>query len=78
MRQHRSHGLKEMLPAGVLSIAITADFLATPEKRNKSGIDQILASACSWQPPFCKQNLLLVQPNWQPRTYFFNHYNVLF
>ena len=30
-------------------------------------------------PPFCKQNhLLFIQPRWQPRTYFFNHYDVLF
>jgi len=29
--------------------------------------------------PMCKQNLLLfVQPKWQLRTYFFNHYTVLF
>jgi len=35
-----------MLPEGVLSIAIRADFLATPEKRKKSRIDQILASVC--------------------------------
>jgi len=35
---------------------------------------------CFWLPPFCKQNLLLfIQPRWQlRRTYFFNHYNVLF
>ena len=34
---------------------------------------------CSWLPPFCKPNLLLfIQPRWQVRTYFFNHYNVLF
>ena len=35
---------------------------------------------CSWLPPFCKQNLLLfIQPRWQlRRTYFFNHYHVLF
>jgi len=35
---------------------------------------------CSWLPPFCKQNLLLfIQPRWQlRRTYFLNHYNVLF
>ena len=34
----------------------------------------------SWLPPFCKQNLLLfTQPRWQlRRTYFFNHYNLLF
>ena len=32
---------------------------------------------CSWLPPFCKRNLLLfIQPRWQPRTYFYNHYNV--
>ena len=30
-------------------------------------------------PPFCKQNLLFIQPRWQlRRTYLFNHYNVLF
>ena len=30
-------------------------------------------------PFFCKQNLLpFIQSRWQPRTYFFNHYNVLF
>ena len=35
---------------------------------------------CSWLPPFCEQNLLrFIQPKWQlRRTYFFNHYNVLF
>jgi len=34
---------------------------------------------CSWLPPFCKPNLiLLIQPRWQLRTYFFYHYNVLF
>ena len=33
----------------------------------------------SWLPPFCKLNLLLfIPPRWQLRTYFFNHYNVLF
>jgi len=32
---------------------------------------------CSWLPPFCKQNLLFIQPRWQlRRTYFFNLYNV--
>jgi len=35
-----------MLSEGVLSIAIRADFLVTPEKRKKSGIGQILTSAC--------------------------------
>ena len=31
------------------------------------------------EPPFCKPNLFLfIQPRWQLRTYFFNHYNVLF
>ena len=39
-----------------------------------------LHEICSWLPPFCKPNLLLfIQPRWQlRRTYFFNHYNVLF
>jgi len=39
----------------------------------------VIKETCSWLPPFCKQNLLLfIQPRWQLRTYFFNHYNVLF
>ena len=30
-------------------------------------------------PFFCKQNLLpFIQSRWQPRTYFFNHYNIFF
>ena len=41
---------------------------------------QLVLYCCSWLRPFCKQNLLLfIQPRWQlRRTYFFNHYNVLF
>jgi len=35
-----------MLPEGVLNIAIRADFWQPPKKQKKSGIDQILTSAC--------------------------------
>ena len=36
-----------------------------------------MVQICSWLPPFCKQNLLFIQPRWQlRRTYFFNLYNV--
>jgi len=38
-----------MLPEGVSSIAIRADFLATPEKRKKSGIAQMVG--CHYFPP---------------------------
>ena len=39
----------------------------------------VIREICFWLPPFCKQNLLYIQPRWQlRRTYFFNHYNVLF
>jgi len=31
-----------------------------------------------WLPSFCIQNLLFIQRSWQPRTYFFNNYTVLF
>jgi len=31
---------------------------------------------CSWLPPFCIQNLLFIQPRWQPRTYLFNNLDV--
>ena len=45
MPSHRSQELKEMLPEGVLSIAIRAHFWQS-QKRNKSGIDRILTSMC--------------------------------
>jgi len=39
----------------------------------------VIKEICSWLPPFCKENLLFIQPKWQlRRTYYFNHYNVLF
>jgi len=40
----------------------------------------VIKEICSWLPPFCKENLrLFIQPKWQLRkTYYFNHYDVLF
>ena len=35
---------------------------------------QAISAVCSWLSPFCKQNLVFIQPRWQlRRTHFFNH-----
>ena len=57
---------------------VTMDHQLTTSQSWANQIDQVIKEICSWLPPFCKQNLLFIQPRWQLRTYFFNHYNVLF
>ena len=50
-----------------------------PLKKKKNPGPWARAQCAHWLrwPCFCKQNLLLfVQPRWQRKTYFFNHYNV--
>jgi len=51
-----------MLPEGVSSIAIRADFLATPEKRKKSGIAQILTDISGRLPLLSTRPAVTPQP----------------
>ena len=52
--------LKEMLPAGVLTVAIRADFWQ-PKKNQESVMDQILASACCPGQRAVKQACMCVE-----------------
>jgi len=81
-----------MLPEGVSSIAIRADFWQPQKNERKEELIKyqhqhllailfyiiVIKEICSSLTPFCKQNLLLfITPRWQlRRIYFFNHYDV--